>query len=177
MNTYSVFAETFRTVIAADGSAGIVTPTGLVTDKTTSVFFGDLVSTQDPGGSARLRDQPSHLDRRRKPQVPIRCDPRSEAVPCQVERIRMSFFNKYPTDVTSERVFSVTPDEIQLLNPNTGNCPAFITRADADLTIGVYRRHPVFIRDDSPVGNPWGVTFMTMFHMANDSGLSESVPT
>ena len=63
----------------------------------------------------------------------------------------MSFFSKYPTDVTVERMFSITPDEIQLLNPNTGNCPAFITRADADLTIGVYRRHPIFIRDGSPV--------------------------
>ena len=46
VNTYSVFTETFRTVISADGSAGIVTPTGLATDKTTSAFFGDLVSTR-----------------------------------------------------------------------------------------------------------------------------------
>jgi hypothetical protein len=58
-----------------------------------------------------------------------------------------------------------------LLNPNTGNCPVFISRADADLTIGVYRRYPVFIRDNDPDDNPWGVTFMNMFHMANDSYL------
>ena len=40
INTYSVFAETFRLIVGADGAAGILTPTGLATDNTTSPFFG-----------------------------------------------------------------------------------------------------------------------------------------
>jgi hypothetical protein len=83
----------------------------------------------------------------------------------------MSFFNKHPTEVTPDRVFSVAPHEIRLLNPNTGNCPTFITRADADLTLAIYRRFPVFIREHDPNGNPWGVSFLRMFDMSNDSGL------
>lgn len=47
----------------------------------------------------------------------------------------------------------------------------FRTRTDADITLGIYRRHPVLIRDDAPDGNPWGLTFGTLFHMANDSAL------
>ena len=48
----------------------------------------------------------------------------------------------------------------------------FRTRRDAEITLGIYRRHPVLIRKDDPIdGNPWGVSFMTMFHMSNDSGL------
>jgi hypothetical protein len=170
VNTYSVFAETFKTLIAADGSAGIVTPTGLVTDKTTSLFFGNLVSTRTLAALHDFVTNPRIWTDvgNRKFRFAVTAI-RGRSTP--VERIRMSFFSKYPTDVTSERVFSVTPGEIQLLNPNTGNCPAFITRTDADLTIGVYRRHPIFIRDNDPVGNPWDVTFMTMFHMANDSNL------
>jgi hypothetical protein len=170
VNTYSVFAETFRTVIAADGSAGIVTPTGLVTDKTTSAFFGNLVSTRTLAALHDFVTNPRIWTDvgNRKFRFAVTAI-RGRSTP--VERIRMSFFSKYPTDVTPERVFSVTPDEIQLLNPNTGNCPVFITRADADLTIGVYRRHPVFIHDGSLQGNPWGVTFMRMFDMANDSDL------
>jgi hypothetical protein len=58
----------------------------------------------------------------------------------------MSFFSKHPTEVTPDRVFSIAPDEIRLLNPNTGNCPVFLTRADADLTLtgvpAVPRAHP-----------------------------------
>jgi hypothetical protein len=170
VNTYSVFAETFRTVIAADGSAGIVTPTGLVTDKTTSGFFGDLVSTKTLAALHDFVTNPriwTDVGNRKFRFAVTAIRGRSRPV----ERIRMSFFSKYPTDVVPERVFSVTPDEIQLLNPNTGNCPVFVRRADADLTISVYRRHPVFIRDSNPADNPWAVTFMTMFHMAGDSDL------
>ncbi|MEX5635829.1 Eco57I restriction-modification methylase domain-containing protein [Parafrankia sp. FMc2] len=170
INTFSVFAETFRTLISADGSAGVVTPTGLATDKTTSAFFGDLVATRalaafhdfvtNPRiwtdvGNRRFRFAVSAI---RGPAAPV-------------EHVRMSFFSKYPTDVTTDRVFTITPHEIQLLNPNTGNCPVFITRADADLTIAAYRRHPILIRDDDPSGNPWGLAFLRMFDMSNDSRL------
>jgi hypothetical protein len=67
--------------------------------------------------------------------------------------------------------FSLTPEEITLLNPNTGTCPVFRTRRDADVTLGIYRRVPVLIREGDPHGNPWGITFTTMFHMSNDSKL------
>jgi hypothetical protein len=180
VNTYSVFAETFSTVMAANGAAGIVTPTGLVTDKTTSGFFGSLVSTKRLAALHDFVTNPRIWTDvgNRKFRFAVTAI-RGRSMP--VERIRMSFFSKYPTEVTPERVFSITPDEIQLLNPNTGNCPVFVTRADADLTIGVYRRHPIFIHDDTPQGNPWGVTFMRMFDMANDSGLflesSDLTPT
>ena len=57
------------------------------------------------------------------------------------------------------------------MNPNTGTLPMFRTRTDADITLKIYNRHPVLIRDDDPDGNPWGLSFGTLFHMANDSGL------
>src|SRR5690606_2716449 len=43
VNTYSVFAEHFRTVIAPTGRMGVITPTGLATDATTSAFFADTL--------------------------------------------------------------------------------------------------------------------------------------
>ena len=69
------------------------------------------------------------------------------------------------------RRFELAADEVLKLNPNTGTLPMFRTRIDADITLGIYRRHPVLIRDDDPDGNPWGLSFGTLFHMANDSGL------
>ena len=39
VNTYSVFAETMRTVAGPTGTAGILTPTGLATDKTTAAVL------------------------------------------------------------------------------------------------------------------------------------------
>jgi hypothetical protein len=58
------------------------------------------------------------------------------------------------------------------LNPNTKTAPLFRAQADAELTAQIYSRVPVLIEDGKgTTGNPWGMSFMTMFHMANDSGL------
>ena len=46
----------------------------------------------------------------------------------------------------------------------------FQTQRDAEITIGIYKRVPVLWRDE-PEENPWGLSFMRMFDMANDSGL------
>ena len=43
INTYAVFAETARTVIGPRGRSGLVLPTGIATEVTTALFFGDLV--------------------------------------------------------------------------------------------------------------------------------------
>lgn len=49
----------------------------------------------------------------------------------------------------------------------------FRTQRDADITLGIYRRVPVLWdeNDDNPEANPWGISFMRMFDMANDSDL------
>ena len=38
-------------------------------------------------------------------------------------------------------------------------------------TLVIYRRAGVLWREGDPDGNPWGLRFLSMFHMANDSGL------
>ena len=35
----------------------------------------------------------------------------------------------------------------------------------------MYRRAGVLWKEGDPDGNPWGLRFLSMFHMANDSGL------
>ncbi len=42
------------------------------------------------------------------------------------------------------------------------------------LTKAIYERMPVLIKEGSPEENPWGISFLTMFHMANDSHLFRS---
>lgn len=46
INTYTVFTELSRNIIAPLGRAGIIVPTGIATDRTTSDFFSDLVQSQ-----------------------------------------------------------------------------------------------------------------------------------
>lgn len=168
VNTYSVFAETMRTIANPEGAAGIITPTGLATDKTTAPFFADTLSENrlyafyDFENEAKIfRD----VDHRVRFAATIMTGPQRN-----VQRAKFAFLNRHISDV-SEKQFQLAANEVLALNPNTGTLPMFRSRKDADITLGIYSRHPVLIRDDNPTGNPWGLSFGTLFHMANDSGL------
>ena len=80
----------------------------------------------------------------------------------RVAQAEFAFFAHDPSDLLKDDArFELTPEEIQLLNPNTGTCPIFRTRRDAEITLGIYRRVPVLINENDPVnGNPWGISFM-----------------
>ncbi|TXH28365.1 MAG: SAM-dependent DNA methyltransferase [Mycobacterium sp.] len=170
INTYQIFAEAERNLITGTGRLGIILPTGIATDATTQYFFKDLV---EHGAIASLYDFEN-----RKPLF--------EAVDSRFKFCLLTlvgrhsresaadfaFFAHDPTDLQRPNVrFTLSPDEITLLNPNTGTCPVFRSRRDAEITLGIYRRVPVLIRDGDPDGNPWGIKFMRMFDMSNDSHL------
>ena len=46
INTYSIFAETARSICSPSGRVGMIVPSGIATDDTTKVFFADLVNRQ-----------------------------------------------------------------------------------------------------------------------------------
>lgn len=168
VNTYSVFAETMRTITGPHGAAGIISPTGLATDKTTAPFFADTLSNRrlygfyDFDNEAKIFRDVDH-----KVRFAVTTMTGTER---KVSRTKFGFLNRHISDVP-ERRFQLAADEVLKLNPNTGTLPMFRSRIDADITLGIYSRHPVLIRDDDPDGNPWGLSFATLFHMANDSGL------
>lgn len=88
---------------------------------------------------------------------------------------RFAFFCHRPADIdVPGKAFTLTLEEISLLNPNTKTCPVFRSGRDAEVTKDIYRRVPVLIRektDTETEKNPWGVKFNRMFDMSNDSNL------
>ncbi|MGZ2356615.1 N-6 DNA methylase [Streptomyces sp. 372A] len=168
INTYAVFAEAGLALTGPRGRMGMIVPTGIATDATTRFYFKDLV---DRGTLAALYDfenaAPVFPDVHRSFKFSIlSLTGRALREPAA----RFAFFLRDPAELADEeRVFVLTPEEIVLLNPNTGTCPVFRTRRDAEITLGIYARLPVLIDEGAPEGNPWGVAFGTMFHMANDS--------
>lgn len=74
------------------------------------------------------------------------------------------------------RRFTLTPSEFRLINPNTLTCPVFRSERDAELTKKLYRAAPVLIDENHDDGNPWGISFMAMMHMSNDSHLFADAP-
>jgi hypothetical protein len=170
INTYAVFAETDRMVTGRSGRVGVIVPTGIATDATTQYFFKDLVQK---ASLASLYDFENRkglfptIDSRMKFAL-LTLAGRASREP----RVDFAFFLHDTTELEDyDRRFTLTPEEITLLNPNTGTCPIFRTRRDAEITLGIYHRVPVLVREDDPGGNPWGISFMRMFDMSNDASL------
>ncbi len=169
INTYGVFAELFSQILRPEGRAGVVLPTGIATDDTTRHFFAHLVEN---GRLVSLYDFENRegifpaIDSRYKfCLVTIRGRGEEESP------MRFAFFLTRTEQLRDDRrVFELSPDELALFNPNTRTCPVFRTKADADLTRKIYRRVPVLVNERTGE-NPWGVRFMRMFDMANDSHL------
>lgn len=171
INTYAVFAETDRNLVGSKGRLGVILPTGIATDATTQYFFKDLV---EHGSIASLYDFENSRPlfegvHRSFKFCLLTLTGRNTREP----QADFAFFAQEPTDLQRPNTcFTLSPEEIKLLNPNTGTCPVFRSRRDAEITLGIYKRVPVLINENDPKnGNPWGIKFMTMFHMSNDSGL------
>jgi hypothetical protein len=169
VNTYSVFAETMRTVTHPKGAAGLISPTGLATDKTTSPFFADTLSNHRLYAFYDFENEAPKIfpDVNNRVRFAVTTMTGSHR---KAKRTRFAFLVRRISEV-SEKRFQLAASEVLALNPNTGTLPMFRSRKDADITLGIYSRHPVLIRDGDPGGNPWGLSFATLFHMANDSGL------
>ena len=172
VKTDSVFAELGRTLVDAHGRFGMILPTGIATDATTQYFYKDLVQS---GSLISLYDfenaKPLFEGVHRSFKF---CILTLAGTQSRVGQAEFAFFAHDPSDLLKQDVrFKLTPGEIQLLNPNTGTCPIFRTRRDAEITLGIYRRIPVLINENDPVnGNPWGIRFMQgLFNMTSDSHL------
>jgi hypothetical protein len=171
INTYAVFAETDRALLAPTGRLGVILPTGIATDATTQYFFKDLVTSRSLVALYDFENALPLFDgvHRSFKFCLLTLSGRDEPV----EAAWFAFFGHHPDDLQREGGrFRLTPEEITLLNPNTGTCPVFRNRRDAEITLAIYRRHPVLIRHDDPEGNQWGLSFMQgLFNMTSDSGL------
>jgi hypothetical protein len=169
VNTYAVFAEAMRSLVTPTGRVGVILPTGIATDDTTKAFFkaiaqGELVSLYDFENRKKLFPD---VDSRQK-----FCLLTLSGNGRPVARGEFAFFCHATSDLDDpDRRFTLEPGEIALLNPNTGTCPVFHSRRDAEITLGIYQRVPVLIRKGTEESNPWGLRLATMFHMTNDSSL------
>lgn len=170
VNTYALFAEQFRKLVAPHGRAGLICPTGIATDDTTKRFFGDLVEKRSLISFLGFKNEEFLFSRPVEHTVTFGL---LTMVGTEEKSPQMEFtwlaYNIVQMNDAKRRHF-LTAEEIALVNPNTHTCPVFRTRVDAELTKAIYRRQPVLM-DEATDRNSWGVRFMTMYHMANDSVL------
>ena len=196
VNTYALFAELFARLARAPqkpkpkptgsiaqvvtdtggvrspppGRAGVIVPTGIATDSSTSAFFSALVARNQLAALYsfyEVRKWFTDTDDR-KPFCIFVVARHKGAIPVVFNIQRMDDIYE------EERRVLLGVDDFAFLNPNTLTAPLFRARADRVLTGKLYRAASVLIRErpGHPDGdeNPWGITFQTLFHMSNDSG-------
>jgi Eco57I restriction-modification methylase len=174
VNTYMLFAELARKIVAPNGRVGLLVPSGIATDNTTRDFFAELTSSEALIGlydfENRLHVFPD-VDGRFKFCVLLFGG--SHTTNTEADFV---FFAHRMEDLDDKkRHIALSSGDLALLNPNTRTCPIFRTRRDAELTKAIYRRVPILLdRSRREGGNPWGIKFVTMFHQTNDAELFHS---
>ena len=178
INLYSLFVERAMSLIKPDGFVGLLTPSGIYADKSAARFFK---SVSIGGRVAGLLDfENRRLGTDLPPFFPD-VDPRFKF--CALifggeerlfDQTECAFFlHDTKTIHDEDRCFPLTPDDFARVNPNTGTAPVFRTRRDADITRGIYERHPVMVDSSgSKKRRAWRVLFMQgLFNMTSDSHL------
>lgn len=166
VNTYALFAELALNL--STGQSGLIVPTGIATGANTSEFFDYLIN------SGKVHSLFSFYEIRLVFQA---TDDRGSfcllTLGANEWSPQFAFSIKSVTDLNDKRViFSLRPDEIVRINPNSKTLPVFRSQEDASLTRNIYSRIPVLLNESSEAaGNPWELDFLRMFDMANDSSL------
>ena len=170
LQTDQLFAERFSSIVSPNGRVGCVVPTAIATGAGSQYLFSSLTRH----GAIRLL-----YDFENRNKIFESVDSRQKF--CLLSLVgrglrepdsSFAFFLLDPADLgDTSRIFSLTPDEIKLMSPNTGNLPIFRTRRDADLTSAVYRKFPV-LQNDQRRQEGWQIQFLpTMFHLTDDSDI------
>jgi len=168
INLAPLFAELSLQLLARNGRAGLIVPSGIATDSFNQYFFNHiidnnyLVSLYDFENREKLFPA---VDSRQKFSLltlhhsPLAYSPSFVFFATCVEHLK-----------DKQRRFSLTAEDIARINPNTRTTPIFRTSYDAELTKKIYRRVPVLVNEKTGE-NPWGVSFLLMFMMNTDSHL------
>jgi hypothetical protein len=167
INTYALFAELFSRLSGPDRRAGVIVPTGIATDFTNRFFFQELLRSNRLV-SFLMFDNQKRIFPAVHPDTPfglLALGPHSSKPEFAAYLLEERHLGE------PERRFTLTPDQISAINPNTKTAPIFRSRADAELTAKIYARVPVLIDETKGMdGNLWGAKFHTrIWHMAEDS--------
>ncbi len=178
VNLYSLFVERAQALAAPGGLVALLTPSGIAADKGASAFFRSISATGRLGALFDFENRKVFF-----PDVHASfkfCALVFGGAQRTFGETRCAFYLHQLAELDDPaRVLRLTADDFQRVNPNTGAAPIFRSQRDADITLALYARHPVLVKQGAvspglgqqPDERVWPVKYTTMFHMTNDSGL------
>lgn len=165
INTYTIFTEHARYISNDQSRIGLVIPSGIATDETTSVFFADIVNNQSlvslygfeneggffPGVMHNFKFALLTLSRKKT------LNPDLVFSIWDINELK-----------NEDRHFTLSKEDFELLNPATKTCPLFKFKDDAEITKQIYKTN-VTLANYEKKQSGWIYNATSMLHMTNDS--------
>ena len=171
-NLYSLFVERAMNLIKPDGIVGLLTPSGIYAGETAATFFKSVSTSGRVGGLYDFENRKIFF---KDVHASFRfCALIFGGEERQFDETECAFFLHDTTAIhDTDRCFPLAAADFARVNPNTGTAPVFRSRRDAEITRGIYERHPVLV--DGSNGEEkkvWPVRYRQgLFNMASDSQL------
>lgn len=161
INTYAAFTELTDQISHSNGYTGIIVPSGIATDESTSAFFGHLVSSSKLRSIFGFKNSkmifPGIKDYLTFCLLTFGGKPNKEKL----------FFTSWLALSMQEmkekkRQILLSKGEMILFNPNTKNSPIFRSFIDKEINLKIYQEIPV-LDDECNQLNPWKISFKRVF--------------
>lgn len=170
LNLYAPFSELFRDQIHPEGRSGVIVPTGIGTDANTQEFFQSIVENQSLVSLYDFRNKQNlfpDVDDRYNFCLLTVC---GEQIKQQEFDLAFGLLNVEQLH-SEDRRYSLSPDDIKKINPNTRNCPTFESEEVAETVLSIYNHSRAFMLTQGEDTNPWAAQIHRMYNMSDDSGL------
>ena len=166
LNTYAIFTDLARQLVASNGYLGIIIETGIATNSGTKELFNtfiennNLVSIIDFENREKLF--PIHSSFRF-------CLLTATGSDIKIDKAKMICYASNMNHLLEkERYFNLSPEEFRLINPESKTMPSCRNQYDKEILINVYNNSETLSSGYEKL------TFKNIFHMSGDSNLFKS---
>jgi len=172
INTYPLFTELSLNNLNRNGYLGLIIPSGIATDEPMKEFFAYLVDNEKIVSLYDFENRGgkyfSTLHTKTKYCL-ITLANTTQNKPL------FGFYLNYLADLhDSERIFSLSKEDLYLFNPNTKNCPIFKNKKDYKIVKVVYENnHPLVNEQHNQ--KVYNTELSIMFMMSGDSNKFEEI--
>lgn len=166
LNTAPLFVELSMDLSGTEGRVGLVVPSGIANDSFNQKLFNRMFDEKRLSALVDFENREGIF-----PAVDSRAKFSLLSLGREQELARFaSFLTNTSQLIEPERQYTLSPEQIGKLNPNSRTAPVFRARADAELAAKIYAKCPVLWVENTKDGNLWDVSFQLMFMMSASSG-------
>ena len=174
INTYSVFTELVKNIISNNGMAAVIVKSGIATDEGNKDFIQEVVTQKLLVNYYDFTNK-EYIFQAVKDTVSFALLTLSGSKSLEISIAAQ--LRKISELKNEAKLYSLSNEDIRLLNPNTLNLPILRSSYDLKLVKSIYQNIPILEREISNYANPWQINFKGLFHMTNDSEVFKKAST